>query len=519
LIVLYSEPFDPDPSEGWRDMNLVQAIGESLQQQPGKIIARDAEASLTAEALLRAAHSAADRSASTAARMVGLLLPNCALYPPAFLGVLWAGKVPVLLNPLLKPAELDFVFRETGIDTVIVSEVTRPLVAGLPLRALPVGEMLASAPPEGPRMVAADAEAVAVLLYTSGTTGRPKGVPLTHRNLLSNAQSMIRRLRGSSEDRILAVLPLFHAFGLTGQLIGPLLVGAEVIYARFAPDRVAAQMAEWGVSVFIAVPSMYRLLIRRKVPAGPLRQLRLAISGGDALPASVRDAYRERFGRELLEGYGLTETSPVVSVNTPEENRPGTVGRVLPGVEVRIQGPDGAAVAAGEQGEIQVRGPNVMRGYYNRPEEDRVAFTPDGWFRTGDLGALDADQYLTVSGRIKELIVRDGEKIMPREVEEVLERHPKVFDVAVLGEPDGPCGEAVVAYVTPAEEVPTAQELRDFCRARLADFKIPRRFVIARDLPRGPTGKILKRALNDWQPAEANPRPPEAGLRPLPPSD
>jgi long-chain acyl-CoA synthetase len=383
------------------------------------------------------------------------------------------------------------------------------LIAGLPICALPVGELVASAPLARPRIGAADPDDVAVLLYTSGTTGAPKGVPLTHRNLLSNAHSLSRRLRGSSEDSLLAVLPLFHAFGLTGELIGPLLVGAEVIYSRFTPDRVAAQMAAWGVSVFIAVPSMYRLLIRRKVPAGPLRQLRLAISGGDALPASVRDAYREKFGRELLEGYGLTETSPVISVNTPEENRPGTVGRVLPGVEIRIQRPDGVALAAGEQGEIQVRGPNVMRGYYHRPEETQAAFTPDGWFRTGDLGWLDADRYLTISGRIKELIVRDGEKIMPREVEEVLERHPKVFDAAVIGEPDGPRGEAVVAYVTPAEQVPTAEELRDFCRACLADFKIPRRFVIARDLPRGPTGKILKRALKDWQPAATGRSPPE----------
>jgi long-chain acyl-CoA synthetase len=171
---------------------------------------------------------------------------------------------------------------------------------------------------------------------------------------------------------------------------------------------------------------------------------------------------------------------------------------VLPGVEVRIQGPEGVAVAGREQGEIQIRGPNVMKGFFKRPEENQAAFTPDGWFRTGDLGSLDADGYLTVCGRIKELIVRGGEKIMPREVEEILERHSKVFDAAAVGEPDGPRGEAVVAYLTPAEDVPTAQELREYCRVRLADFKIPRRFVIARDLPRGPTGKILKRARKDW---------------------
>jgi long-chain acyl-CoA synthetase len=496
------------------EKNLVQAIGESLQRQPGKVIARDADTALTAEAIVRASRSVAGSSSATAARMVGLLLPNCALYPAVFLGVLGAGKVPVLLNPLLKPEELDFIFGETGIDTAIVSEVTRPLITGLPVRPLLVGELLTSAPLDRPRMNPAGPDDVAALLYTSGTTGRPKGVPLTHRNLLSNAQSLIRRLRGNSEDKMLAVLPLFHAFGLTGELIGPLLVGAQVIYSRFAPNRVAAQMAQWGVSVFIAVPSMYRLLLRRKVSADSLRQLRLTISGGDALPASVREAFQECFERELLEGYGLTETSPVVSVNTPDDNRPGTVGRVLPGVEVRIQGPDGSALAAGEQGEVQVRGPNVMQGYYNRPEESQAAFTQDGWFRTGDLGWLDADRYLTISGRIKELIVRGGEKIMPREVEEVLERHPKVFDAAVVGEPDGPRGEAVVAYITPMEDLPTAQELRDFCRPHLADFKIPRRFVISRDLPRGPTGKILKRALKDWKPAATGRSPSAEPPRP-----
>ncbi len=499
-------------------MNLVQALVEPLRQQRGKIIARDADTALSAETVLRAAHALAERSTATAARMVGVLLPNSAPYPVAFLGLLTAGKVPVLLNPLLTPAELDFIFRETGIDTVIVSETTRRQVAGLPVRTLPVAELLASAPRDVPEIAPADPDDVAVLLYTSGTTGRPKGVPLTHRNLLSNARSLVRRLRATADDRVLAVLPLFHAFGLTGQLIGPLLVGADTVYSRFTPDRVAAQIAAWGATVFIAVPSMYRLLIRRQVPAAPMRQLRLALSGGDALPASIRDAYRDHFGRELLEGYGLTETSPVVTVNTPEENRPGTTGRALPGVDIRIAGADGAAPTAGQQGEVQVRGPNVMRGYFHRPDENRAAFTPDGWFRTGDLGRLDADGYLTISGRIKELIVRDGEKIMPREVEEVLERHPKIFDVAVLGEPEGPRGEAVVAYVTPTEDIPTAQELRDFCRDRLAAFKVPYRFVIAPNLPRGPTGKILKRALKDWQPTAPDPAAPPRAARPSTPA-
>ncbi len=484
-------------------MSIAQSVLESLQQHPGKVISRDAETALTSEDLLRACRSAAAYyAAKVAGRMVGMLLPNCAFYPPAVLGAIWSGKVPVPLNPLLKSTELDFIFQETGIDTVVVSELTQPAVTGLAVKAVPVTDLLTFQPAQADPAPAGSND-LAVLLYTSGTTGRPKGVPLSHHNLLSNASSLIRRLQGTSEDVFLAVLPMFHAFGLTGMMLSPLLLGAEVTYMRFAPDRIVALMTRRRVSVFVAVPSMYRLLVRSKVPAEPLQNVRLAISGGDALPSGVREAYRQRFNRDLLDGYGLTETSPVISVNTPAGNRPGTVGRVLPGVQVRIQGEAGT-LQAGKEGEVQVQGPNVMSGYYNRPEENRMAFTADGWFRTGDLGSMDAEGYLTITGRIKELIVRDGEKIMPREVEDVLEHHPKVLDVAVIGEPDGKHGEAVVAFVAPTEQVPTSEELRAFCRSQLAEFKVPRRFVIAPDLPRGPTGKILKRLLKDWKPTKEN---------------
>lgn len=483
-------------------MSMAHAFLEALQRHPDKVVCRDQATALTAGQVLRACQCAAGRYAATATgQRVGLLLPNCALYPPALLGAIWAGKVPVPLNPLLKPAELDFIFQEAGIDLVVVAEPTRPLVSALAVKTVDVHEFLGAEPgtPLEPRPAAPGD--VAVLLYTSGTTGRPKGVPLTHDNLLSNALTLIDRVQATPEDVFLSVLPLFHAFGLTILMIGPLLLGAEVIYTRFSPDRVATLIARHKVTVFVAVPSMFRLLVRSKVPAEPFQGLRLAVSGGDALPSSVRDAYRQRFGHELLEGYGLTETAPVISAETPRENKPGTVGRVLPGVRVRILGEEGAAQAPGQEGEVQVQGPNVMTGYLNRPEENRTAFTADGWFRTGDLGFLDAEGYLTITGRIKELIVRDGEKIMPREVEDVLERHPKVLDAAVLGEPDGERGQAVVAFVVPAEPSLTAEELRQFCRGRLADYKVPRRVVIAADLPRGPTGKILKRALKDWPPA------------------
>jgi long-chain acyl-CoA synthetase len=473
-------------------MTLAQAIGETLRGHPEKVLSRDTESEFTGRQLLTAGRAAAGRLASTRGQRVGLLFPNCAAYPAALLGTLWAGRAAVLLNHMLRPNELDFLLRDAGIETVVVSEATAPLLADLGVTAVPLADLLRSNQhgPEEPAR--SDPDATAVMLYTSGTSGKPKGVPLTHANLLSNARALIDRAQLTDDAVFLGVLPIFHAFGLTGSLICPLLAGAEVTYQpRFHPERAAAVIAKRRVTVFIAVPPMFGLLARSHGHDEGLRGIRLPISGGEAMPPAYREAFRQRFSREVLEGYGLTETAPVIAVNMPGENRPGSVGKPLPGVQVRI---------AGEDSEIQVRGPNVMAGYYNRPDENARAFTADGWFRTGDMGRLDADGYLSITGRIKELIIRGGEKIMPREVEDVLSQVPGVQEAAVIGEPDGDRGEAVVAFVVPGDSPPTAEALREFCRARLAEFKVPRRIVIARDLPRGPTGKLLKRALREWRP-------------------
>lgn len=490
-------------------------ILQSFRQRPDKVICRDLDRDLTAAQVLAAGHAAAGRfTEATTALRIGILLPNGALGPAAFLGAIMAGKVPVLLNPLLKPAELDFILKEAAVDTVMVARATEPLLTGLGVRRLQVGEILSPAGPMGSAPAPAAPDDTAALLYTSGTTGRPKGVPLTHRNLLDTAGALIARLDARSDDVFLGVLPLFHAFGLIGTVVVPWLVGAETTYCHFGPDRVIDLVVRRKVTAFLGVPSMYRMLVRSKAAGPSLDGLRRAICGGDALPSRVEEAYRQRFGHDLLEGYGLTETSAVVSVNIPTECRPGTAGRPLPGVEVRICTDDSNVQPSGGEGEIQVRGFNVMPGYFDRPEENSVALTPDGWFRSGDRGFLDPDGYLTVSGRIKELIVRDGEKIMPREVEDILEHHPGVLEAAVVGEPDGDRGQAVVAYVVPFDSPPTAEALRLFCRVRLAEFKVPRRFVIAADLPRGPSGKILKRLLRDYglvQPALE--KPPGSGDR------
>jgi long-chain acyl-CoA synthetase len=483
-------------------MSLAQAVAESLPRHGGKVLSRDGDAEFTAEQVLAGCRAAAGKlDAVAAGGRVGLLLPTGAACPAAVVGTLWSGRVAVPLNPTLKSNELDFLLRDAAIDTVVVTDATRPLVAGLDARAVPLAELLAFTGPSPEVPTPVDAEATAVMLYTSGTSGKPKGVPLTHANLLSNARALIDRagLRGS--DVFLGVLPVFHAFGLTGTITVPLLLGCEVTFLRFSPERAATAIAERKVTAFITVPSMFGLLARCKAPNAALASLTLPVCGGEALPQNVREGFRARFGRDLLEGYGLTETSPVVAVNLPGEHRPGTVGRPLPGVEVRVAGDDGRPQPAGGKGEVQVRGPNVMKGYHNRPDENAVTFSPDGWFRTGDEGVLDADGFLRITGRIKELIIRGGEKVMPREVEDVLCTCPGVQEAAVIGEPDGDRGEAVVAFVVPAGEPPAHEALRDHCRARLAEFKVPRRFTIARDLPRGATGKILKRALADWKPS------------------
>lgn len=486
-------------------MNILNDIFDSLSLYPRKVIVRDERTDLTGANVLRDTRTAARAiGLATGRARIGICMPGCAFYPPVLLGALAAGKVPALLNHTLKPAELDFILREAEIDLVVVTGRAGSAAAGTGVKTVTAEDLVRANDPGPPVTVPAATGSVAVLLYTSGTTGRPKGVPLTHENLLSNARAVITHMGGRSDDVFLALLPPFHAFGLTASMLVPLLLGAEVTFIpRLTPPAVFTAMARRGVTNLVAVPAVYRLLARTGFPPEATGRLRIAISGGDALPAPVRAEFRRRFGLDLLEGYGLTETSPVVCVNTPQDNRPGTVGRPLPGTSVRIAGPEGAGLAPGCEGEVQVHGPGVMAGYFNRPEENAAAFTPDGWFRTGDLGRLDAAGYLTVTGRIKEIIVRDGEKIMPREVEAVLERHPLVEDAAVVGEPEAGRGEAVVAYVVPGEAVPVEPELRSFCRARLAEFKVPRRFVIARDLPRGPTGKILKRLVRNWTSATA----------------
>ncbi len=437
---------------------------------------------------------------------IGILLPSTAGFVASFYGGLWARKTIVPLNFLLQPRELQKIVEDAGLDLILTCEYFEELVRQLPARGLVLERAglpwryLTSRVLPFPREPRTSPDDLAVLLYTSGTTGEPRGVCLTQNNLYTNAISSISHTRMNPEQRFLGVLPLFHTFGLTTVLICPTILGATVYYqARFQPAEVIRAISEHRISIMMAIASMFGALARAKTATPEaFRSIELPVSGGEPLPRTVYDDFHRRLGVTILEGYGLTETSPVVSINLPWANKPGTIGTPIPDVEVAAMDDAGRPVPTDTQGEICVRGPNVMRGYYNRPEETAAVLSADGWLRTGDLGAVDADGFARITGRKKDMIIVGGENVFPREIETVLDQHPAVAESSVIGVPDESRGEVVVAFVVPHEDAEvTPIELREFCRDHLAGYKVPRQVIIDKDLPRGPTGKVSKRLLRE----------------------
>jgi malonyl-CoA/methylmalonyl-CoA synthetase len=337
-------------------------------------------------------------------------------------------------------------------------------------------EALDGAAPDGPALIG----------YTSGTTGSPKGAVLSHANLLAGSESVGLAWRWSAADRLVLALPLFHAHGLCVGLHGTLLAGASaVLVSRFDVDAVLDAVGEHVASLFFGVPTMYHRLAQSP-RVGELARLRLCVSGSAPLPAELHRALAERGGQQVLERYGMTETLMLVSNPYDGERRPGTVGLPLPGVDLRL--------ADGEGAEIQARGPNVFSGYWERPQATAESFI-DGRFRTGDLGAVDSDGYVRILGRSKELIISGGFNVYPREIEEVLLAHPDVAEVAVIGTPSEEWGEIVTAFIVPAGDHHAAEPLLAFAAERLAPYKRPRLGHIVDSLPRNALGKVLKHEL------------------------
>ncbi len=478
-------------------MPITRAFFETAARCPGSTAVLDGERLLTYGELAVLARRAALRIAGATDREhVAVYLPSSAGFLVTFLGVLAAGRAVVPLNLFLAPDELAAVMEHAETDLVITcGELADRLPAGAAKQIL-VEELISSEDAAEP--ASREPDDLAVLLYTSGSTGQPKGVRLSHRNLLANARAAAQAAGFRSDDRVLGALPPFHSFALTATLLAPLLTGAAVsTLARFHPEGALDLCEECEATVILGVPSMYRLMARsQKARPRQLRGLRMVFSGGERLPQKIRAEFEAVFGTEIHEGYGLTECSPVVAINRPGANRPGTVGQPLEHLEVRIVGQDGLSLPAGEEGEIWVRGDSVMCGYHRDEKETDGAISSERWLRTGDLGRLDADGYLTITGRIKELIIVAGENVHPGEVEEAATSHPAVAECAALGEPDEQRGEHVVLFAVARPEVELRpEELKAHCRERLAGYKVPRRVLIADELPKLPTGKVNKRAL------------------------
>ncbi len=486
---------------------LVNLLLEANRHFPNKLAVDDGVQSLTFRRLtLLASVLRNEIVRSSSCPRVGIMLPASSMFPASLFGALWASRIAVPLNFLLSAEELAKVVKDAGLDVILTIRHFSELSSKLPARALFLEELhlkrkvLFAMLKRRPPTPAVDQHATAVILYTSGTTAEPKGVELTQNNLYRNSLDSIHSLNMDADYSFLNILPPFHVFGLTAGVFVPVVLGATV-YAipRFSPVATVKTVSAKSVSVIMAIPSMYAAVLKSKsAKADSFRSVRLALSGGEPLPDSVRIGFEERFGITLHQGYGLTETSPVIAACSVEASRDGTVGRPIRNTVVRIVGGDGRDLPVGEDGEILVRGPGIMKGYYNKPDETRRVIDGDGWFHTGDIGRLDDDGYLSITGRAKEMLIIGGENVFPREIEAVLESHDTVLQAAVIGVPDELRGEVPVAFVIPTRGADAAERaLRNHAKQSLAGFKVPRRIVIREDLPTGPTGKILKRRLHE----------------------
>lgn len=435
---------------------------------------------------------------------IGIMLPGSGAFVATLYGCFWAQRIAIPLNFLLQPPELRKVVLDADLDFIIATEHFTDLAGQLEVRTVFLeqaglkSKFLFSKLKRHPALPKVTADQTAVILYTSGTSGDPKGVVLSYGNLTSNCRDSIAHARIESEHVLLSVLPPFHVFGLTAMTLLPLWLGMTVHYIpRFNPVAAVKTIQEKQISIFMAIPSMYAAMQRvKRASAESFKSLYLAISGGEPLQASTASAFQERFNVQLNEGYGLTETSPVVSINLPWDRAAGSVGKPIPNCQVHIVDAEGQPLPHDRDGEIVIKGPGIMKGYHNKPQETAAVFAAEGWFKTGDQGRLDANGFLSITGRIKDMMIIGGENVFPSEIENVLIQHPAVEEAAVIGVRDESRGEVAVAFVLLKDGAGVDEnELRSFCREQLASLKVPRRVNICTDLPRGPTGKILKRAL------------------------
>ncbi len=498
-------------------MNLYVTLKNAVQESPNAtaLIFKDQKTTYT-ELL-----STIDRFSTGLARLgvsrgdkIALMMRNSPEFVIAYYAAVRLGAVVVPLNFMLKPREVEYILSNSGAVGVVAQATYVPTIQTAVENmsefrfivscteaegAIPFSDLMTQdITPESTEVGRSD---LATILYTSGTTGKPKGAMLTHGNLMSNVDSCTEALLAGPDDVFLCLLPMFHTFAWTTCVLLPLALGLPtVIIESIQPfQEVAAQIIQHRVTLLIAVPPIFGAMAR--MPFGKdstsALPLRTCVAGAAPLPGAVKAAFEEKFGIPLIEGYGLTEASPVVCLNPLRgENRTGTAGVCIPGVEVKIVVEDGSDATGSDVGEICVRGDNVMVGYYNDPESTKDALDDNGWLHTGDVGRIQQGGYIEIVDRKKDMIIVKGFNVYSREVEDVLMMHPNVEECAVIGIPDEHGDELVKAFVAPKEGmIVDKAELLALCREHLASYKMPRQITMTTILPKNAVGKILKREL------------------------
>jgi len=501
-------------------MNLIDVMKRAAEQSPGKVFMKYEKNKLT---FGQFAESAAKLSAGLMSlglkkgdRTV-ILLNNSLEFVVSYFAILNTGAEAVPLNTFLRQEEVIYIIKDCKAKIFITSpdfaeqmkgfntNTTPTLeniitVQDIPgIKSLKYSDVIKQSPAAVPSADINDND-VAVIIYTSGTTGHPKGAMLTHKNLVSNADSSVRAIKIVKKDIFITFLPMFHAFTYTVCVLIPLYMQCTMIIIKSIQpfSNILKSILFDRISIFVAIPQVYNVLAGKKIPGffKWINPIRVCVSGAAPLAGEVLKKFEEKLKVPLIEGYGLSEASPVVSVNPLDGVRKaGSVGPAIPEVEVKIADENGVFLKTGEVGEIAVKGPNIMKGYFNR-EMETNEILKNGWLYTGDIGKMDEDGYIYILDRKKDLILVNGMNLYPREVEEILYKHEAVQDAAVVGIKDEAHGEIPVGIIQLKEGMTTTdQELRKFCKPHLAAFKVPHRFEFWKELPRNGTGKVLKREI------------------------
>ncbi|MGV3772648.1 MAG: long-chain-fatty-acid--CoA ligase [Verrucomicrobiales bacterium] len=487
-------------------MNLAAAFAESVEKHHDKTVIFWGEeeikyADIAVQANILALELLQKNLLSPGAR-VAVWLKNCPEYLPVLFGIWQAGCAMVPVNNFLKPEEVAFILQDSG-ATVLITESgmqegiarLQSLVPGIKMVDISIlGEAVGESVP--PQTSAAEPDDLAVIIYTSGTTGKPKGAMLTHGNLLSNVESCRQMLQAVDYDRFVVILPMFHSFMLTVGMLLPVMVGGSLLLVKslHPPKNIMMDIIQRQATILPAIPQFFRTMAHSPVPPG--FPLRLCISGAAPLPGEVLKEFNAKYPIPLLEGYGLSEASPVVSMNPIKGPwKAGSIGIPVPGVEVTIQDDEGKELPIGTNGELCVRGKNVMKGYWNQPEETAQALRK-GWLLTGDIGYRDEDGYYYITDRKKDMLLVNGINVYPREIEEIIYKFPGIKEAAVVSKPDHRKGEQPVGFVSLFENIEFDEiQLLHFLRDHLADYKVPHHVHVLPQLPRNATGKILKTTL------------------------